>query len=54
MGNRTMEIATLICKERISAETNYLDFIHLVKAANKSISYGIFVECPYRGKDKVR
>ena len=38
------EIAMLIRKERISVETSYLDFIHLVKAANQYIFRGITPE----------
>ena len=38
------EIAMLIRKERVSVETSYLDFIHLLKAANKYIFHGITPE----------
>jgi len=38
------EIAMLIRKERISVETSYLNFIHLVKAANQYIFHGISPE----------
>ena len=34
----------LIRKERISVETSYLNFIHLVRAANKYIFLGITPE----------
>ena len=38
------EIAMLIRKERISIETSYLDFIELLKAANKYLFHGISPE----------
>ena len=38
------EIAMLIRKKRISVETNYLSFIHLVKASNRYIFRGISPE----------